>query len=345
MAQLADAPINLVSLADPLLAEIFEYVGTPGVGKLAMTCIDFRRVAGEAIKTNRAAVLERIHNLTHRNSATTVTYQPSDLKRLRRVTPDLLEPALAELRTWGDECWEAEKVLTLATLARKVDTGLVDAVEKMGKPELLVKLHENKIYLDRHDNPFGLQEVGRDPRALPEGHTLLVPLLPDGVTGFLESVGFSRDDAIGITTAVQGRKESNDSFMSFLSAPRPEFDPEALAAARAALAQHQKKKQAKAQIVARATADSRLCIECGNPPRTHKMIGCDHIMLCGGCRASLEDSFQKQLKSITEKPNHFAAGPEAENNAIVMSMHQSRNCKCLICPKRELRMNPELFDD
>ena len=38
MTQLADAPINLVSLADPLLAEIFEYVGTPGVGKLALTC-------------------------------------------------------------------------------------------------------------------------------------------------------------------------------------------------------------------------------------------------------------------------------------------------------------------
>ena len=37
MTQLADAPINLVSLADPLLAEIFEYVGTPGVGKLALT--------------------------------------------------------------------------------------------------------------------------------------------------------------------------------------------------------------------------------------------------------------------------------------------------------------------
>ena len=31
MTQLADASINLVSLADPLLAEIFEYVGTPKI--------------------------------------------------------------------------------------------------------------------------------------------------------------------------------------------------------------------------------------------------------------------------------------------------------------------------
>ena len=56
MTQLADAPINLVSLADPLLAEIFEYVGTPGVGKLALTCTDFRRVAGETMKTREGPV-------------------------------------------------------------------------------------------------------------------------------------------------------------------------------------------------------------------------------------------------------------------------------------------------
>ena len=94
---------QLVSLADPLLAVIVEYVGTPGVAKLAQTCTDFRRVAGDTMKTKRAAVLERIHKLTHRKSATSPTYQLSDLKRLDRVLPDLLEPALAELRAWGGE--------------------------------------------------------------------------------------------------------------------------------------------------------------------------------------------------------------------------------------------------
>ena len=71
-----------------------------GVGKLALTCTDFRRVAGETMKTKRAAVLERIHKLTHKRD-TSATYQPSDLKRLYRVMPDLLEHALADLRAWG----------------------------------------------------------------------------------------------------------------------------------------------------------------------------------------------------------------------------------------------------
>ena len=160
MTQLADASINLVSLADPLLAEIFEYVGTPGVGKLALTCTDFRRVAGETMKTKRAAVLYRIHTLTHKSDKSP-TYRSSDLKRLYRVMPDLLEHALADLRAWGGECREAEMVLTHATLARKVDDALVRAVENLGKPELIVKLHEDKIYLDEYTGPFGNEERPR----------------------------------------------------------------------------------------------------------------------------------------------------------------------------------------
>ena len=249
MTQLADAPINLVSLADPLLAEIFEYVGTPGVGKLALTCTDFRRVAGETMKTKRAAVLERIHKLTHKRD-TSATYQPSDLKRLYRVMPDLLEHALADLRAWGGECREAEMVLTHATLARKVDDALVRAVENLGKPELVVKLHEDKIYLDEYTGPFGNEE-----RSLPEGHTLLVPLLPDGVADYLESVGFSHDEAIQITAAVKGRKESSDAFKAFLAGPRPTIAPEAEEAVR--------KMQARSRKGSRCTRRTRSTLLAG----------------------------------------------------------------------------------
>ena len=90
----------------------------------------------------------------------------------------------------------------------------------MGKPELLVKIHEDKIFLD------GLDEFGLGNRNdLPEGHTLLVPLLPHGVTDYLESVGFSHGDALLLTAAVQQRKESNASFLASLRA-MPTVDPE-----------------------------------------------------------------------------------------------------------------------
>ena len=113
----------------------------------------------------------------------------------------------------------------------------------------------------------------------------------------------------------------------------------------------ERKEKEKAEIVARAKADSRLCIECGNPPRTHKMIGCDHIMLCGGCRASLEDTLKEGIEMYAKHPHHPLGGPDVEHNVIADRINDrghGRNCTCLICPKREIRMNPkidELFDD
>ena len=45
------------------------------------------------------------------------------------------------------------------------------------------------------------------------------------------------------------------------------------------------------------------------------MIGCDHIMLCGGCRSSLEDTFGK-LEMYSKDPFHPLGGPDLEHNVI-----------------------------
>ena len=65
-----------------------------------------------------------------------MTYRPSDMKPLLRIKPDLLEHANDNLRAWGGPCGEVDKVLMHANVARKVDSALVEAVEKLGKPEL-----------------------------------------------------------------------------------------------------------------------------------------------------------------------------------------------------------------
>ena len=92
--------INLVSLADPLLAEIAKYVGTPGVGKLAQH--------GAAMRVAFFANLgAKTTFFASSNGSTTAPTRQRDvpaigaLKEGRRVTPDLLPAGPACSRSCG----------------------------------------------------------------------------------------------------------------------------------------------------------------------------------------------------------------------------------------------------
>jgi len=343
------APKTLQSLDDALLAVIFEHVGAPSVGAVAQTCRGFKAVAGDIIKARREAVLRRVNALTHlKAKATNATFLPADLKPLRSISTDFLEPAVKLARAWGLPCTEAENVLKLAGDARAIDYSLVSAVEKMGKPELVTKLRQHKIHLEHRASWQLAGEV-------PEGHTVLLSLLPHGVAPFLEGVGFSASEADVLQEAVRTQKADTEEMervmRTMLTAEEEAGHEAAFQAHQAHMDELEKKNREKAEIVARAKADSRLCIHCGNPPRTHKMIGCDHIMLCGGCRASLEDQFKTSLANMSEDPRHPMGGAFAEHNAIALTIncgHMGAGCTCLICPKRDVKFNmrdPEDDDD
>ena len=47
-------------------------------------------------------------------------------------------------------------------------------------------------------------------------------------------------------------------------------------------------------------------------------------------------------------PFHPLGGPDLEHNVIADQINESfcgRGCTCLICPKREIRMNPKIDDE
>ena len=53
-------------------------------------------------------------------------------------------------------------------------------------------------------------------------------------------------------------------------------------------------------------------------------------------------TFKEGLEWYSKDPHHPLGGPDLENNVIADRINEHRHCTCLICPKREIRMNPEM---
>ena len=57
---------------------------------------------------------------------------------------------------------------------------------------------------------------------------------------------------------------------------------------------------------------------------------------------------KRRFEMYAKDPFHPLGGPDLEHNVIADQINESfcgRGCTCLICPKREIRMNPKIDDE